>query len=132
MAGVDDIRAAQRPADYPLTYSRGDSLDVQFQLRDGRNRPVDLTGVTVAAIATDAWDYAVSWTLVASVADAATGLVDVGWPASTGALLPSSGVWELVLTGADWEKTVVTGSLTESRSGVASCGPCGGACPSTC
>ena len=132
MAGIDDIRAAQRPASYPLTYSRGDSMDLVFQIRDGRNRPVDLTGVTVVATAVAAWDYAISWPLVATVTTPADGLVSVGWLASTGALLPSSGVWELVLSTASWEKTVVTGTLTESRSGVATYGPCGGACPSSC
>jgi hypothetical protein len=123
MAGLDDVKAAQRPADYPISYSRGDSLYLEFQIRDGRSRPVDLTGLTVAAVATAAGGYAVSYDLDATLEDPATGLVSVSWPPSTGALLPSSGVWSLTLSdGSDWQKVLVTGSLAESRTGTKSCG----------
>ena len=135
MAGIDDIRAAQKPADYPIAYSRGDSGEVAFQVRDGRGRPVDLTGLTVSALATRSWGYPEVWALDAAITDPLTGLVSVSWTPSVGVLLPASGVWSLTLAdGLTWQKTLVTGTLSESRDGLAYCGPCAerGSCQTPC
>jgi hypothetical protein len=135
MAGIADIRAAQKPADYPLTFSRGDSVEVTFQVRDGRGRAVDLAGLTVTALAKPSWEYPVTYALTATITDPLAGLIAVSWAPSVGALLPSLGVWSLTLAdGLTWQKTLVTGSLTESRDGLAYCGPCAerGSCQTPC
>lgn len=132
MAGLADIQAAQRPANYDIGYSRGDSMAVQFQVRDGRYRPVDITGLTTTAVATPAWGHPTTWPLVVTVDDAATGLLTVSWDVPTGVLLPTQGVWSLTLAGAGWSKTLVTGAILESRAGTVVCGCPGEAKPCQC
>ena len=134
MAGFDDWIRTPKPAQADLCYTRGDSWELCFILRDFRNRVVDLTGYTGTL---ETFDNEGGMPLQAgtvTIPNPTAGEVLLAFTDLESALLVQSGFYRVRLTDPGGRvSTVLCGTISEFRkTQVAGCGFGGNGCGSGC
>lgn len=102
------------PGTQNLTFVRGDTETVQVTMTSDGSTPVDITGRTYASQLRTSPDIAaIAATATCSITDAANGVMQVVYTAtSTAALDPGYYYWDLQETNGTTVTTVLSGAVT--------------------
>jgi hypothetical protein len=127
MSGWDDFSSVHRPAQLVSGWTRGDSWQLELNLRDAMGRRVDLSGLTgtwyTSRYGAETFQPAGLVTLDPTVGAPTGGDILVSLdPIETTALMAPRFAWMLRLSDGTLTKTVARGWLTELGTDHPSCG----------